>query len=224
MAQARRKTAKKKTSLNSNSFGMFFSGLVVGAVATSFITGLRSGDPDSIGRGIEHMISTSRNQADAQTATPQAQRKPELTTSYEFYEILPEIEQIVPIPDVLKDESKKPQEIISAQDSVETVEKKSNISNNNIDVSNSLEATKKASGRYLLQAGSFKKESDADRLRAELALSGLFSKIQKVSIEGRGNFYRVRLGPYQSIDELTPVNKQLEGMRIKPLMLKVVAG
>jgi cell division protein FtsN len=211
MAQARRRSKKPKAGFGSNALGMFFSGMVVGAVATSFITGIRSSDPESIGRGIEHMISTSRNQVTAPQNITQSSPPQDFTTSFDFYEILPEIEQIVPLPIEDKKVSENSAKVANpSKPDVNSIVKPRNES--------------KSDGKYLLQAGSFKKLSDADRLKAELALSGLVSKIQKVSIEGRGNFYRVRLGPYVSVEALGPINRQLEGMKIKALMLKVVSG
>ena len=61
-------------------------------------------------------------------------------------------------------------------------------------------ASKKAetTTTYILQAASYKSFKDADMLKAKLALNGLSSRIEKISVEGKGDFYRVRLGPYSS--------------------------
>ncbi len=78
--------------------------------------------------------------------------------------------------------------------------------------------------RYVLQAASFASYEDADQLKAKLALNGLVAHIQKVSIEGKGTFHRVRLGPYNRLDELDTVNRRLRQMNIKALRLKVKKG
>lgn len=75
---------------------------------------------------------------------------------------------------------------------------------------------------YVLQAGSFNNFDDADRLKAKLALQGLSAQIQKVVIEGRGEYHRVRLGPYHKLDELDAANQELIKMGIKAMRLKVV--
>lgn len=75
---------------------------------------------------------------------------------------------------------------------------------------------------YVLQAASFNNFDDADQLKARLALQGLSAQIQKVVIEGRGEYHRVRLGPYQKLDELDAANQQLLKMGIKAMRLKVV--
>ncbi len=75
--------------------------------------------------------------------------------------------------------------------------------------------------RYVLQVASFPSYRDADQLKARLALNGLVAHIQKVTIEGKGEYHRVRLGPYRGIEELDTVNKRLKEMGIRALRLKV---
>ncbi len=74
---------------------------------------------------------------------------------------------------------------------------------------------------YLLQAGSFARYQDADQLKARLALNGLVASVQKITIPGKGDFHRVRLGPYQRLDELDQANRQLKAMGIQALRLRV---
>ena len=78
--------------------------------------------------------------------------------------------------------------------------------------------------RYVLQAGSFASFDDADQLKAKLAFQGLQAQIQKVTVEGRGEFHRVRLGPYERIEDLDSVSQQLSKMGIKPMRLRVKKG
>ena len=77
---------------------------------------------------------------------------------------------------------------------------------------------------YVLQAGSFGNYQDADQLKARLALLGLVAQIQKVAIEGRGEYHRVRLGPYEKLEELDSVSRRLQQNGIKPLRLKLRQG
>lgn len=77
---------------------------------------------------------------------------------------------------------------------------------------------------YVLQAASYGSFNDADRLKAKLALNGLVAKIEKVSVAGKGDFYRVRLGPYSSARTMQDVNRRLQSLGIKPLHLKVSAS
>ena len=74
---------------------------------------------------------------------------------------------------------------------------------------------------YVLQAASYSSFKDADMLKAKLALNGLSSRIEKISVEGKGQYYRVRLGPYSSTRTKKDVVKRLGALGIKPLHLKV---
>lgn len=112
---------------------------------------------------------------------------------YDFYTILPETETVLPDRSH-RDKPEKAAKIEKPEDSVS----------------------------YILQAGSFPTFKDADELKAKLALGGLVGHIQKVSIEGKGDYYRVRLGPYDKLEKLDPVEQQLKQLGIaKPLAIKV---
>jgi len=77
---------------------------------------------------------------------------------------------------------------------------------------------------YILQAGSFASFEEADQLKAKLALAGMVAQIQKVTVEGRGEYHRVRLGPYERIDQLDAADQQLQKLGIKAIRLKVKKG
>lgn len=74
---------------------------------------------------------------------------------------------------------------------------------------------------YFLQAGSFTNPADADQLRAKLALAGLEARIEKVVIEGKGEFHRVRLGPYGNVPELDSADSRLAKLGVKTIRLKL---
>ncbi|OGT05432.1 MAG: hypothetical protein A2143_03205 [Gallionellales bacterium RBG_16_57_15] len=63
---------------------------------------------------------------------------------------------------------------------------------------------------HFLQAGSFSKADDAEKLKARLALLGLESSIQTATIPDKGVWYRVRLGPYKDMDELNRTRDSLK--------------
>ncbi len=72
---------------------------------------------------------------------------------------------------------------------------------------------------YILQAGSFETVEKADRPKAELALQGFQTYIQKVSLDGKGERHRVLLGPYSKAEERDAVVQQLSKIGIKPLRM-----
>ena len=62
---------------------------------------------------------------------------------------------------------------------------------------------------YWLQAGAFSEEKEADNLKAKIALTGLEAAVRPVSIPDKGTLYRVRLGPYQSLDDANRIKAAL---------------
>jgi cell division protein FtsN len=62
---------------------------------------------------------------------------------------------------------------------------------------------------FWLQAGAFASETDADNLKARIALTGLEAAVRPVNVENKGTLYRVRLGPYQSIDDANRIKTAL---------------
>ena len=67
----------------------------------------------------------------------------------------------------------------------------------------------KAPDRFWLQAGSFANESDAENLRARLALAGWEAQLQQGTLPDKATRYRVRLGPYDNVDELNRIKGEL---------------
>ena len=63
--------------------------------------------------------------------------------------------------------------------------------------------------RYWLQAGAFASESDAENLKARLALSGWEAAIQASTLPDKSVRYRVRLGPFDNTDELNKIKGEL---------------
>jgi len=75
-------------------------------------------------------------------------------------------------------------------------------------------------GTYVLQAGSYKNFADADRVRAQLALQGIESKVQKVSVDN-DTWHRVRIGPISKLDELNRLRAILRKADVDVLVIRV---
>ena len=75
-------------------------------------------------------------------------------------------------------------------------------------------------GSFLLQAGSFGASADADRLQASLALLGLESHVQRVTIED-DVFHRVRIGPIGDVDAAKRTQRRLRDAGIDALLMQV---
>jgi cell division protein FtsN len=109
---------------------------------------------------------------------------------YDFYEMLPNFEVVVPEKDK--------------------------------DVKRDLPAAARIErpGVYVLQAGSYRNESDAERVRAQLAMQGVQAKVQRVAVDS-DVWHRVRIGPISNLDELNKVRKQLQAAEVDALVIRV---
>lgn len=68
-------------------------------------------------------------------------------------------------------------------------------------------------GDVVLQAGSFKQATEAEKMQAELALLGVSAKIQRASLDDE-TWYRVRIGPIATVEELRNVQSKLREAEI----------
>jgi cell division protein FtsN len=109
---------------------------------------------------------------------------------YDFYEMLPNFEVVVPEKDK--------------------------------EVKRDLPATAKIErpGVYVLQAGSYRNEADADRVRAQLAMQGIDAKVQRVAVD-TDVWHRVRIGPITKLDELNRMRKLLQAADVDALVIRV---
>jgi cell division protein FtsN len=123
-------------------------------------------------------------------ADPEASGTAAAGEKYDFYEMLPNFEVVVPEKDK--------------------------------DVKRDLSATAKVErpGVYVLQAGSYRNEADADRVRQQLSLQGIDAKVQRVSVD-TDVWHRVRIGPITNLDQLNKVRKQLQAADVDALVIRV---
>jgi cell division protein FtsN len=72
----------------------------------------------------------------------------------------------------------------------------------------------------VLQAGSFSAASDADKLQANLALLGIESRVQRVTIDD-DVYHRVRIGPITDLEKLNRIRRQLHDAHVNAMLMKV---
>jgi len=75
-------------------------------------------------------------------------------------------------------------------------------------------------GVYLLQAGSFSTHNDADRRRAELALHGIVSRVQRAKVNNR-DYFRVYVGPIEDLEELNVTRSRLRAAKIDVMRIRL---
>ena len=180
-------------------FVILLVGIVVGSGATLLYNGMQSGDPGRMGAGLKQLMAASREQADQPqpaAAVEDSEARP-VRTSFDFYTVLPEIERVIP------EDVPVPVDSSPATPAAEPAQKTS------------------SSGHYMLQVASYNQQSKADQMKARLALGGFEPSIQRVTIQGQGQFYRVQVGPFNTVKGLEKANRQLRDMGLKALWLKV---
>lgn len=135
-------------------------------------------------------------------ATPNA-KKP---VTFEFYSILPQQEVVAPVTGnrTTVAPAAKPEPSTSA--SAET---------------SGQEPVSRNTGRYQLQAGSFRTQAEADRRRAELVLSGYSVSIQPVNAGNGEHWFRVMVGPFSGEDAMQQARQQLSANRIDTLPIRM---
>ena len=75
------------------------------------------------------------------------------------------------------------------------------------------------STQFFLQAGSFRNQSDADKLRAQIILLGQNVQIESGKVREE-TWHRVLVGPYGSREQLAAAQKQLAGNGFSNLLLQ----
>ena len=73
---------------------------------------------------------------------------------------------------------------------------------------------------FFLQVGAFQKATDADNLKAKLALTGLEASVQEVTIPDKGVMHRVRVGPFRNPDEMNQARALLSQTGVQGTVIK----
>jgi cell division protein FtsN len=131
-----------------------------------------------------------------------------LDTDYSFYDVLPTQETV----DVPAAEASDP--TAPAADSVEA-NPESTAPKPAAEVAKPAEEV-----RYLLQAGAFERNADADDLKARIAMAGETARVESAEVNGK-TMYRVRLGPYPNARAAEAAKANLAGIGIAAASIKV---
>lgn len=116
-------------------------------------------------------------------------------TNFEFYQVLPEIEVVIPDAE-LAEQSQKPAPPAPAN---------------------------APAARMFLQVGSFGNSGDAESLKARLALLGVQAQVTPVKINER-TWHRVRVGPYADARALEAAKRELAGANVEAIALRETGG
>lgn len=75
--------------------------------------------------------------------------------------------------------------------------------------------------KYFLQVGSFRKNADAENLKARLALLGVLASVQSIDLAEKGTWYRVRVGPFTKRDDADETSASLKENGIAVQFIKM---
>jgi cell division protein FtsN len=201
----RRTQPAKKKSGGGTLIGMFI-GLVLGVGAAAGVVWYMNKSPlpfvDKSPPPRSEVAAAAAATANGKTAQPMAlpgkPGDPIPEKRFQFYDILPGKTDAVP--------AKEDKQASVTKEEVKKEEKKA-------------EETKESKQPLFLQAGSFSTAQDADNQKAKLAFMGVEAVVQQVMVQDK-TYYRVRVGPYNKIDELNKTRSELAKAGIEAALAK----
>ena len=132
---------------------------------------------------------------------------------YDFYTVLPERKLVIPSSELQQHRRVSPQDPEPINPQVVTMTPKPSVETTE-------PAPKQASRRYLIQAGSFRNYSEADRAKAAIAMLGIRARIEKGTDANGNTWNRVRLGPYENPAQLQAMRQRLKENGIDAIAVK----
>jgi cell division protein FtsN len=173
-----------------------------------FVTGVVVG---AFGVGLAWTLQDAEQAAPLQAA-PEPARQPTAKPRFDFHTILPEMEVVVPDEELAAKPPPippKPQKPDPAAHPTQPAEAQTQTT------------PPAADGSYLLQVASYRNVSEAERLKAQLALIGMQTQIQQVTINGKDTYHRVRAGPYRDKDAANQARAQLSRKGLEAITIKL---
>ena len=76
-------------------------------------------------------------------------------------------------------------------------------------------------GVYVIQVAAYRSQEDADAQKAKLALIGMESRIEKITIDGKDTYFRVRVGPEKSLAKAHTLMARLEQNGVQAVLIKL---
>lgn len=76
-------------------------------------------------------------------------------------------------------------------------------------------------GTYIIQVASYRERKQAEEQKAQLALLGIESRIEQVTIDNNQNWFRVRIGPEKELGKLHAIMTRLSENKIQNVLMKV---
>jgi cell division protein FtsN len=152
-------------------------------------------------------------------ALPEAAERPK--PKYDFYTLLPEKEVVIPDAELdaqARAEAARPPTPVAANPSDPTVAADPGAAT--AGASPAPTAIGNEGPRYLIQAGAFRGNTEAEALKAQIALTGEIARIEVAQINGN-TVHRVRMGPYPNASALAAAKQALASHGITAQAIRV---
>ncbi|MBE7527749.1 MAG: SPOR domain-containing protein [Nitrosomonas sp.] len=186
--------------------------LYISQAPSPFLNGEKTARNPSSEKSVTRQTQPAPADKQAKKAESSAKQADTSESRFDFYKILPGIDE-PPEGDLLDLTPLPPATAVAPQKIPEkTVDKP---------VEKVTEKAPEPKDRYFLQAGSFKNSSDAERMKAELALLGIIASVQPGRSEGNVPIHRVRIGPFGKMEELDRVRASLQENGIAANLVRV---
>lgn len=78
-----------------------------------------------------------------------------------------------------------------------------------------------AANAYMILVASYRERGNAEEQKAQLAMLGMESRVEKVTIDNRDTFYRVRIGPESNLGRAQKILAQLSSHGIEGVLVKL---
>ena len=140
---------------------------------------------------------------------------------FDFYTLLPEMEVVIPEQEITAALKQPPPPVQKAAPVVEATPLAADKPVPETIPAPEKPVTSTAGGTYYLQVGSFRNGVQAERFKAELALQGMQTSIQTVTINNKDTYHRVRVGPFNNFDALDKTRQSLKKKGIDSTPIKV---
>lgn len=184
-------------------WGLLLIGVVIGGVLVFFAA--RHGWIPSVQRNDQPQANPNAVAEPGSSPGIAASGTAAGASRFDFYKVLPEKEVVIPNAELSAMAKAEQQKAAAANNTSATAPA-------------SASAASPESG-YVLQVGAFPSASDADSMKAKLALQGFTAHVQTVTLDGQV-WNRVRLGPFASATQLQDVQQRLTAAGIHSIPLK----
>lgn len=184
-----RRSVKKKASGGIPAWFWLLGGILIGLGTAVFL--MMKGYLPEVKQHLPTLDKETSGKSEAAIVEEEA-AKPK-KPRYDFFTVLPEMEVVVP-----------EQELSRKADKVEPV-------NDTV--------TANTQDQYILQAGSFRNSTDAEQMKARLAMLGSVATVQKVTVNGN-TWHRVRIGPFEGARKADEMRRMLSENQIDTLVMK----